>query len=215
MSLKDHPFAAVSASAAVTTVALAVVFSAVIPTWLKSKDNEIAALQKEPDRLKGEIQELKRHVETIELDNLRLRGALDALSPDSLFCLSDVYPKGYRAVRIGDRIDMVSRVYAAEADVKDGEGDWVSVTFKKPGPFSAAAYYYEEGAKLQTVTHVLFQFEHDSSKFDLLKTQLIDTYGRKEMMENAKHGKTNIVWSGILKHTVELGDGTYYISPLR
>src|SRR5947207_14695231 len=99
MSWNDHPFAvAVGASAATIGLGATLVFTAIIPTWLKSKDNEIANqqaqiqnLQAEPTRLKAELEELNRQLQKVESENLRLRRNLDRVSNDSLFSLDDVY----------------------------------------------------------------------------------------------------------------------------
>lgn len=223
MSWKENPFAvAVTTCVATLTVAATIVFTAVIPTWLKAKDNEIAAqqtqignLQMEPTRLKAELEGMAGQLRKIETENLKLRRDLDRVSQDSLFSLDDVYPRGFRAVKIGDRIDVVSQVYAAEAEVKDMEG-WISVTFKKGSLFSAITYYYDEGAKVKTVKHILFHFQDDGGQtLNLLKGQLIDKYSETTMTEITKRGEKQLVWSGIQNHTLELANRRFHISPTR
>lgn len=227
MNWKDHPFVvAVASSVATITVVATLVFTAIIPTWLRSKDNDIAAqearirdlqaqmrdLQNEPARLKGELEGLTGQVRRLETENLKLRRDLDKLSPDSLFSVDDVYPRGFRAVRIGDRIDVVSRVYGLDAEIKDEEG-WISVRFKKAQLFTGMAYYYNERASVKTVTHILFHFQNEGGRmFNDLKQQLIDKYSQTAMTEITRRGKKQLVWSGIQNHTLELGDGTFSIS---
>src|SRR5438876_11627658 len=127
MNWKDHPLVVATAAIVGTTILM---FTAVIPTWDKAKDNQIAALKTEPTRLKNELTDLRDQLHRMESENVKLRRDLDRLSPDSLFSLDDVYPKGFRAVRIGDRIDLLEKVYGSEAEIED-EGSWVSVKPKK------------------------------------------------------------------------------------
>src|SRR5260370_31136210 len=114
MSWKDHPLAVAAGTAAATT---ALFFTAIIPTWTKLKDNEIATLKTEPARLKSERDDLSGQLRRMESENLKLRGDLDRLSSDSLFSLDDVYPRGFRSVRIGDRLDLLAKVYGSEAEL--------------------------------------------------------------------------------------------------
>lgn len=217
--------------AATTIIILTVMFTAVIPTWLRSKDNEIAAkqaeiaaldarmvnLEAEPTRLKAELEGLGGHMRKVESENIKLRRDLDRLSHDNLFSVDDVYPRGFRSVRIGDRIDVVSQVYAAEAAIKD-EYDWISVKFKKPHPFSSAAYYYDQNAKVKTVRSIMFLFgdplfrDGGGATFDMLKQQLIDKYSETTMQEITRRGAKALVWSGIQNHTLELTNRSLSIS---
>jgi hypothetical protein len=207
---KDQPLVVATLAVAGTTILM---FTAVIPTWLKEKDNEIAELKTEPTKLKSELDALRGQLNRMESENLKLRRDLDRLSPDTLFSLDDVYPRGFRAVRIGARIDLLYQVYATEAERKDEEY-WVTVAFKKPHLFRQIAYYYDENAKVKTVTSLLFFFDNQDGKtFNALKEQLIEMYSQKTMKEVTKRAKTKLVWSGIHKHSVELGDGTLAIDP--
>ena len=97
----------------------------------------------------------------------------------------NVYPKGFREVRIGDRTDLVFKVYGAKPDITvEDEGSWISVNFKDSHPFSSIAYYYDEDATLKTVKFILFQFDNkDGRTFDQLKQQLIDKYSQSKVKE--------------------------------
>ncbi len=205
---KDHPLVVATVAIVGTTYLM---FTAVIPTWLREKDNEIATLKTEPTRLKNELDDVSGQLRRMESANVKLRRDLDRLSPDSLFSLDDVYPKGFRAVRIGDRIDLLKEVYGSEA-VED-EGSWVSVNLKNPQLFSQITYYYDENARLKTVTFILFQFNNkDGRTFDLLKQQLIDKYGFPKLKEGkGRWRKSELEWSGVNKHVIRLGDGTLHI----
>jgi len=208
---KDKPLA-VAATAVAGTIIFMV--TAVTPILDKEKDNQIAELKAEPTKLKNEVGDLRGQLDRMELENVKLRRDLDPLSPDNLFSLDDAYPKEFRSVRIGDRIDMLKKVYGTEAATMEDEGSWVSVDFKKPQLFSRITYYYDENARLKTVTSILFHFDNqDGRVFELLKQQLIDKYGSSKMKE-VKSGwrhQIEFQWSGINKHTVKLGNGTLYI----
>src|SRR5205807_3151474 len=144
---------AVAAIAVAGTIILMV--TAVIPIWDKEKDNQIAELKTEPIKLKNELRDLRGQLDRMESENLKLRRDLDRLSSDSLFSLDDVYPKGFREVRIGDRTDLVTKVYGSKPDITvEDEGHWISLNFKNPHPFSSIAYYYDENARLKTVTFI-------------------------------------------------------------
>jgi len=209
MSWKDHPLAVAAATAAATT---AVFFTAIIPTWMKLKDNEIETLKTEPTRLKSELDDIRGQLQRTEAENLKLRRDLDRLSPESLFSIDDVYPRGFRSIRIGDRLDLLAKVYGSEANLED-EDHWISVKFRKPKLFSEITYYYDADAKLKTVTFILFFFDNKNGRtFDLLKQQLIDRYGQSKMKEvkSSRH-KIELEWSGINNHIIRLGDGTLHI----
>ena len=210
---KDQPLAVAALAVAGTTILMV---TAIIPIWDKEKDNQIAELKTEPTKLKNELQDLRDQLNRMESDNLKLRRDLDRLSSDSLFSLDDVYPKGFREVRIGDRTDLVTKVYGSKPDITvEDEGRWISVNFKNPNPFRSIAYYYDESARLKTITSILFQFDNkDGRKFDLLKQQLIDKYSRSKMKEvkGWRPKTTQLEWSGINKHVIRLGDGTLDIS---
>jgi hypothetical protein len=207
---KDRPLAVAAITVAGTIILMV---TAVIPIWDKEKDNQIAELKTEPTKLKNELGDLRGQLDRMESENLKLRRELDRLSPDSLFSLDDVYPKGFRSVMIGDRIDLLKKVYGSEAEIED-EGSWASVKLKNPQLFSQITYYYDENARLKTVTAILFHFDNqDGRTFELLKQQLIDKYGSSKMKEvkNWRH-QIEFQWSGISKHAVQLGNGTLYIN---
>ncbi len=210
---KDRPLAVAAISAASTALFMVTV---VIPIWDKEKDNQIAELKTEPTKLKTELHDLRGQLDRMEAENLKLRRDLDRLNPDNLFSLDDVYPKGFREVRIGDRTDLVIKVYGSKPDITvDDEDRWISVNFKNPNPFRSITYYYDESARLKTVTSILFQFDNkDGRTFDLLKQQLIDKYSQSKMKEvkGWQPKTTQLEWSGINKHVIRLGDGMLDIS---
>src|SRR5207245_7328770 len=113
------------------------------------------------------------------------------------------------------RTDLVTKVYGSKPDITvEDEGHWISLNFKNPHPFSSIAYYYDENARLKTVTFILFQFDNkDGRTFDLLKQQLIDKYSQSKMKEvkGTRPKTTEFEWSGINKHTIKLGNGTLHI----
>jgi hypothetical protein len=209
---KDRPLAVAAISAAGTALFMVTV---VIPIWDKEKDNQIAELKTEPTKLKNELGDLRGQLNRMESENLKLRRDLDRLSPDSLFSLDDVYPKGFRSIRIGDRTDLITKVYGSEPDVAvEDEGSWISVDFKNPRPFSSITYYYDEGARLKTVSFIVFRFDNkDGQTFQMLKQQLIDKYSQSKMREvkGVRRNTTELEWSGINKHVVRLGDGALHI----
>jgi len=212
MSWKDNPFAVAAATSIATiTLGVTVVFTVVIPTWLKHQENTLAAQQTQIRDLEAEVTRLKAILEQSESDNVKLRRDLDKLSPDSLFSVDDPYPKGFRAVRIGDRIQVVSQVYSADADIEDTES-WIRVLLRRPRLVRMIAYYYDEKAKVKTVTGILFFFEDGDV---LKKEQLIAKFGRATMRETKRGGITTLVWSGIQNLTLEFSGDRLSIMPQR
>lgn len=210
MSWKDSPIAVATISIVGTATFMIVV---VLPIWLQSKDNKIATLSAEPTNLKARVADLTAQLQAMESANLRLRQQLDRLSPHSIFSIDDVYPRGFRSVRIGDRTDLIATVYASDVTISEDDGPWISVNFRKPNLFSAVTYYYDQDAHLKTVTSILFHFDNEDGRtFDLLKQELIDRYGQSKMKEiKTYHKKTDLEWSGVNKHVIKLGDGTYSV----
>lgn len=208
MSWKEHPTGiAVTAFAATLTFCVTVV----IPIWDKEKDNEIASLKREPTALKAELDKLKAQIELIESENQKLRRDLDRVDPTSLFSTDNVYPRGFREVRIGDRISLLAKVYEGRGSIQD-EDDWVSVELKSPGMFTRVTYYYDKDAPVKTVTHVLFHFNGPFSEtFKTLKQALIEKYGQLQMKEN-KDKTTPASWENVAGgYTVELQTVAYHI----
>ena len=207
---KDQPLAVAAIVGAGTIIFMV---TAVIPIWDKEKDNQIAELKTEPTKLKNELHDLRDQLNRMESDNLKLRRDLDRLSSDSLFSLDDVYRKGFRELRIGDRTDLVTKVYGSKPDITvEDEDRWISVNFKNPNPFRSITYYYDESARLKTVTFIVFRFDNKDT-FDWLKQQLIDKYSQSKMKEvkGARHKTTELQWSGINNHTIRLEDGALHI----
>jgi Tfp pilus assembly protein FimV len=205
MNWKDHPFAiAVTASVATLMVVATVVFTAIIPTWLKAKENEVSALQAQVEDLQKQISELQAKpaqeqkerealvakLRELETENIKLRRALDRGDQENLFSVDDVYPKGFRAVRIGDRIEVITQAYKDSADVKD-EDDWVSVRLKNPEFCSMITYYYNDTAAIKTVVSVLFHLR--VAQVELVKTQLIKKYDLPSS-ETTKHSVKQSRW---------------------
>jgi hypothetical protein len=212
MSWRDNPIVVATISIVATATFMVVV---VLPIWLQSKDNQIATLRAEPTNLKARLADLTSQLQTMESANLRLRQQLDRLSPNSIFSIDDVYPRGFRSVRIGDRTDLIAKVYGSDGTISEDDGPWVSVDFRKPNPFSRITFYYDENARLKTVTSILFHFDKDGRTFELLKQELIDRYGQSKMKEiKTYHKKTELEWSGVNKHVLKLGDGTFLVDKL-
>lgn len=187
----------------------------VIPIWDKEKDNQIADLKKEPATLKSEREQLAKQLEIVEGENRSLRRDLDRLTPDSLLTSDDPYPRGYRAVRIGDRISRLSETYGGDNKIEDEEG-YVTVTLAKPGLFRQITYYYDGEAVVKTVTSVLFFFADDKTGFTTMKQELINKFGQNGMKEVTKGHLTSIIWPAANGYELEIQYGhTYWIKRKR
>jgi hypothetical protein len=233
MNWRDHPFAiAVIVCVGTLTVVSTLVSQFVIPTWLQLKDNQITLqktqienleiqmqklqqrLQEEPKKLKADVEQLSRDLQLSEAENLKLRHDLDSLDPDSLFSADNVYPRGFRGVRIGDRLDMIAKIYSNDVEIEEKAPLWIQVRFKKPQLFSEVAYYYFDfgtRTKSDKVEHVLFLFSDPKTAFDLVKNGLVKKYGERTMkVEKQKNGMT-FVWPDVLGYKLELDAAGYHI----
>jgi hypothetical protein len=83
MTWNDNPFViAVKSSAATVTVCATLVFTVILPTWDRAKDNQISTLKTEPTKLKNELDDIRGQLNRMELENVKLRRDLDRLSPE-------------------------------------------------------------------------------------------------------------------------------------
>lgn len=180
-----------------------------MPIWDRMKDNEIASLREEPKQLRAKLDGITKQIDQVEAENQTLRVDLDKLRPDDLFSLDDYYPRGFRAVRIGDRIDLVHKIYAQDAAITDHNG-WLSVTLNKPELCRSLTYYYDESAAVKTVTSMLF---HLHRSFDSIREQLLQKYGAKAIHEDQKHGSPTLKWSDGKKTEFELSPAALHIRP--
>ena len=184
-------------------------FTIVMPIWDRMKDNEIATLREEPKQLKAKLDGVTKQIDQVEAENQTLRVDLDKLRPDDLFSLDDYYPRGFRAVKIGDRIDLIYKIYAQDAVITDKNG-WLSVSLNKPVLFKSLTYYYDESAAVKTVTSMLF---HLPQNFDSMREQLLQKYGAKAIDEDRKHGTPYLKWSDGKKTEFELSPAVLHIRP--
>jgi hypothetical protein len=233
MNWRDHPFAiAVITCVGTLTVISTLVSQFIIPTWLQSKDNQIILqktqienleaklqqlqhrLEDEPKKLKADVERLSGDLQMSEAENLKLRHDLDSLDPDSLFSADNVYPRGFRGVRIGDRLDMIAKIYSNDADLEENAPLWIEVRFKKPQLFSQVVYYYSDFAtrtKSDTVLFVFFLFQDTKTGYDLVKNGLVEKYGERTMKVEKQKKDTVLVWPDVLGYRLELGAGGYTI----
>lgn len=184
-------------------------FTIVMPLWDRIKDNEIATLREEPKQLKAKLDGITRQLDQVEAENQKLRVDLDKLRPGDLFSMDDYYPRGFREVRIGDRIELVYKIYAEDAAIKDENG-WLAVSMKKPQLFRELTYYYDESAAVKTVTGMLLLLNGGNS-FDTIREQLLQKYGEKAIHEDRKHGSPTLTWSDGRKTSFELSRATLQI----
>jgi hypothetical protein len=222
MNWKDHPIAIAVASALTTvTFCATLVFTAIIPTWLKSKDNELATqqaqilrLETEPAKLKTRNEKLTDQLRAVESENITLRRSLEKVDPDS-FGADAVYPRGFRSVKIGDRIDIITKIYADRATVSDEEG-WVNVIFKEERPFSTISFFYDGTSEVRKVTSILFQWSNiiNPDVFPMLRQQFLDKCGQTTFREERKHGRNRAIWSNANGHKIDLKEGLLSIQPI-
>jgi hypothetical protein len=89
---KDHP---VIAAAVIFGAAVAFFWNFILPRYVKDRELQIAEINKRIEPLEKSVRE-----QSSELNRLKQRNL--ELSKENIFSTEDVYPKGFRQVRIGD-----------------------------------------------------------------------------------------------------------------
>ena len=92
---KAHPVIVALISGAAVAVFM---LQFIVPIFLKERDVEIADLKKQVVALPGALE----NVATLGRENKDLKMKVQELLTENVFSFDDVYPKGYRTVRIGD-----------------------------------------------------------------------------------------------------------------
>jgi hypothetical protein len=180
---KEHPVVVAAAAASAAILFTITIFSTVvIPTMVKDKDLQIAELTKRIEPMEKSVNEAAARVAATadELKVLKQRNL--ELSRENLFSTDDVYPKGFRKVRIGDPTTKIWDVYPKKdvRDESDRTGDWISV--KVSGEFiREVTYYYKNVKGKQVVSGILFLF--DTGSTPLIKAQLVEKYGDRLQRE--------------------------------
>jgi hypothetical protein len=188
-------------------------FTIVMPIWDRIKDNEIATLREEPKQLKAKLNGITAQLDQVEAENQKLRVDLDKLRPGDLFSLDDYYPHGFRRVRIGDRIELVYKIYTQEATIEDKKG-WLTVALNKPQLFKDLVYYYDDSAAVKPVTNIVLNLNWQPNSFATIRQQLLEKYGAKAIHEDAKHGSPTLTWTDGKKTSFELNEAWLRIDPL-
>lgn len=240
MSWKDSPgIVAVVSGSATTIFVITICFSVIIPTWLKSKEfqieqlnRKIGGLQEIEKERSEKISELtltldrRKHEYDKEIDRrnneynqeiLKLNNSISELqesnkklSLENIFSVEDVYPKGYRMVRIYDPTSRVSEVYKNKKIEK--LDSWISV--KLDGDLvREVTYYYVTYKGKEIITHILFFLSEENAPKKLIYDQLVEKFGVKNatFVENNKINEWH--FNNTLKHNLEVGDGIYVIRP--
>ena len=210
MNWKHHPLAVPILIFAGT---MTFCFTIVMPIWDRIKDNEIATLREEPKQLKAKLNGITAQLDQVEAENQKLRVDLDKLRPGDLFSLDDYYPHGFRRVRIGDRIELVYKIYTPEATIEDKKG-WLTVALNKPQLFKDLVYYYDNSAAVKPVTNIVLNLNWQSNSFATIRQQLLEKYGAKAIHEDAKHGSPTLTWTDGKKTSFELNEAWLRIDPL-
>jgi hypothetical protein len=200
---KAHPvIVALISGAATLGVVVPLFFTVVIPTWMKEKDVEIAELK----RQLVSLPQVTEAASKLDKENKELKVRIQEMSKENMFSTEDVYPKGYRAVRVGDPIAMVNEPYAGKT-ITDEDG-WLSVK-TDDAVFPSIIYYYGRDAKRgKTVTHIIFQTDLKEETEELIRRQLAEKYGAEKMKETPKR-----YWelSNVLGYDLKLNPISYTI----
>ena len=230
MSWKDSPgIVAVVSGAAATAFVVTICFTVVIPTWLKSKEFEIEQLNRKIGGLQEIVKQrseeisklssaLRERKEEYNREVLDLNGSISELkesnkklSLENIFSVEDVYPKGYRMVRIFEPISRISEVYKNKEIEK--RNSWFSV--KLDGDLvTQATYYYAKYKEKEIITHVLFHISEENASKDLIYEQLVEKFGARSAAFVKEDKREEWHFNNILKHNLEVGDGIYVIRPV-
>lgn len=240
MSWKDSPgIVAVVSGSATTIFVITICFTVIIPTWLKSKEFQIEQLNrkigglqeiekersKEVSELKLTLnirkQEYKKEIDKISNEYnqeiLKLKNNISELqesnkklSLENIFSVEDVYPKGYRMVRIYDPTSRISEVYKNQKIEK--LDSWISVQLDGE-LVRDVTYYYVKYKGKEIITHILFFLSEENAPQELIYDQLVEKFGVKNATFVESNKKNEWHFNNILQHNLEVGDGTYIIRP--
>jgi hypothetical protein len=207
--LKDNPTLIIlGVVATVLTISFALFEKLILQPSLKEKDIQIAEQTKQLasiPALEKSLTEAKQAAskKDDEIKQLKLRN--QELSKENVFSTEDVYPKGYRSVRIGDPIAKVNEAYAGKT-ITDEDG-WFSVK-TDDSMFPQIDYCYDRNAKRgRIVTYIIFHIGGSDIQ-ELLRRQLAEKYGSARLIETRKR-----FWelSNVFGYDLELTPVTYTI----
>lgn len=211
MSWKDHPVIVAAVSAA-ATVAFCV--TTLLPIWTKVQENRV-------ENLAVELDSLKKNLDIANADADRYRKQNIALTTDTLFIPSDLYPRGFRDIRIGDPIEKVLSKYKNVK--KESRNNWYSAKIDDSAFFDRATYYFDDEASRRVVTLILIFFKDRVADDVETSPQQVAVQNQiRSICPNAKFEAKQKKFSppvisvtGCGKVTAEIGPDTYTISPSR
>ncbi len=228
MSWKDSPIVVGAITAVSTTLfVLTVTFTAVIPTWTKKYENKTLELSNKVDELKKEMEgytsvkhsleskvnELNKLVDRKNKSIAELEYKIRILRKKNVFLNNNVYPYGYREVKIFDSIEKVKKVYQGQK-IEEFPG-WFSVEVDGP-VFGSIAYYFKNTKNGRAITQILFHMVYnDEHIHDIILRQFTDIFGKETTILVNKSEEKERLWIDVNGHNVRIDKNTYFLRHIK
>jgi len=214
MNRKDHPLiVAVTAIVSTTAILVAVVFTAVIPTWVRHDQQEIADLRKQLGDLQKQLGDFGTARDVLEAKSKKIEELEAEITKQRLgwvlgFRSDDPYPVSILNLKIGASVADFERAYAFKKEKIQILDDWLTLNFQS-GPFSEATIYCHPKEPSSTVTSILFHFR-DEDGFKVVRNEALKTFGTATLKYENRNGVETWKWE-INRTEVELGELDYFL----
>ncbi|GAB3757279.1 hypothetical protein GCM10028796_01160 [Ramlibacter monticola] len=183
-SWKESPL--VVATAAVSgklTATIAVFLQVVLPTREAELKNEITELTKAQTRVQAKLDEKDSELKSVQANLVATKARADSLQAElrvaltsQLFNANDPYPNGLRAVRVGERIDAVPKMYPKATIDRSTNGVLVLKDYHPT--FSTVSFFFDESDANRQITHIAFEIKKGPDyASEFLQRKLRDALG--------------------------------------
>lgn len=192
MAWTDNALVAAATSAAATS---AFCMTMVVPIWTKSIENNLATAQEdleEERRKQKEIDEklasiesvtkpLKDKIASLQSDlaanERKLVAAnleLELLRTDKMFAEDDLYPAGFRSVRVGNPSKLIFSAYP-EQKIERNRDIWITVELRGP-VFDSATFHVRTCEATEVITRASFHLK-TPKEWPLIAAKAEATFG--------------------------------------
>lgn len=171
----EHPLT-IAAAAVVSTLTLAI--TVILPMWTKELENTVSSQSQSIAALTNQVNGLTASNQDLENKNLKLGEEVKSDRNKDMFDVNDIYPLGFRSVKIGESISVVKSVYP-NFPAQNENKLWISVPLEN-SIFNQVTFYKIacNPPKDIRIDHIFFILQ-DSHDAGVLKDRVIGTYGDK------------------------------------
>lgn len=190
---KDSPlYVATVVAVGTASVVTAVFTQVVIPTKEQDLSNQLKQLQLANTDLTNKASALVASAKVAEVERKKVQSDLDATKNklketalNNLFSVGNPYPSGLRAVRVGESVTNVSRLFGQALIKKEEDG---AITIKDPsGVFHEVSYYFSSDDPRRKITHIAFALDENNYAPDFLQAKLQEALGAPSIGKKPNH----------------------------